>query len=190
MTDQTKICDIFVRKAIGSYRDSDYSRWHSALFCSRVVGKYSVETKILADEMGVSSDTIEGMAHAYAMFEMLCKFNNGTARWFVFQARRTPYVFISHFRSLYTVMKKYNLSLEQILDLLMEVVQAEGAMSSRDVSEFARSRYGAEVTWAYEAYKIGKKLTKFVQIPDLPNDGRKKAQDLSEWIEENTQCTE
>lgn len=65
---------VYVQQAARAYRKSDKERWKSALWCSRVVGKYDRgATKGLAEDMGLSVDTVEDLAHAYMLFEDLCK---------------------------------------------------------------------------------------------------------------------
>lgn len=187
MTDTEQLRKVFVQNAVGSYRKSDKNRWICSLWCSRVVGKYDRGATLgLASDMGVSVDTIEDMAHAYAMFEKMCKYNDGMFRRFVFNARALPYIYHSHFRAIYDAVHKYGLSDAQSLDLLMDVVQNEGTISSRDVDGHARGRFGKETDWTYDAQQLQKKINKFLSRPDVPLDGRRLAAELYNWIGDQT----
>lgn len=65
---------VYTEQARIHNKKSDKSLWRSALFCSRVVGKYEEgASRGLANDLGVSPDTVEDRAHGYAMFEQLCK---------------------------------------------------------------------------------------------------------------------
>ncbi len=177
---------VFVENAVKSYRQSDKSRWKSALWCWKVVGNYERGATLgLADDMGVSTDTIEDMAHSYSMFVDLCNHESGTYRKFVFASRNAPYIYHSHFRALHDAKEKYSLTLAQCLDLLMDVVQSEGVISSRKIDDHTRSRYGAETDWRYDAQKLMKKLYKLNTDPNLPKKGRKKVRALMDFIGHN-----
>lgn len=166
MTDLTRV---FAEQAIKHDLKGDAHLWRSALFCSRVVGTRDRGATLgLADDMGRSADTVEDRAHAYWMFERLCILN----RSFVFLARRLPYIHLSHFRALYDIQSQHNLKDEEILSLLMDIVQAEGGLSSRNLSDHARERYGDGRDWTYFAAKAMKEINKTLQQPDLPQDVR------------------
>ena len=158
---------IYVQQAANSYRRSDKERWKSALWCSRVVGKYDRgATRGLADDMGVSVDTVEDLAHAYNIFEDLCKLPD--ARWFVFSCRRAPFIYYSHFRALYDARKDYELTDEQALQILMDIFQAEGGISSRTVSEHAQEQFGKPKSWGYYARKVERDMQRLLESPDVP----------------------
>lgn len=160
----------YYRLATDSYRRSDGALWVSALACAGVVGNYTVgDTRGLASDMGVSPDTVEDLAHAYLLYRELCLWNAGEFRQFVRNARRAPFIYMSHFRALYDIRRDHNLTIPQVLDLLMDVVQAEGQISSRGVEGHARSRFGDNRGWEYYARRTGKELVQTLQQPDLPN---------------------
>lgn len=174
---------VYARKAAETYRKKDGYDWQSALWCSRIVGRYERGATLgLADDMGVSTDTIEDRAHAYQLFEKLCKFDGGRFRLFVFQSRRAPYVYLAHFRALYDLQISYNLSDSQILDLLLDIMQNEGGLSSRKLDDHVRSRYGDTRDWTYYAQRAQKELSKLLGQPDFPKEGREKAQDLFSYL--------
>lgn len=183
---EDKLREVYVKNAVISYRASDKSRWKSALWCWKIVGNYEIGATLgLADDMGVSTDTVEDMAHAYSMFVELCNHKGGAYRKFVFAARNAPYIYHSHFRALYDAKQKWDLPMDKIIDLLFDIVQSEGTISSRKVDEHVRSRYGKETDWRYDAAQLQKKVNKFLQRPDVPAAGRKKASELLTWIGEN-----
>lgn len=172
--------------AINAYRKSNDDKWVSAFWCAQVVGNYDRGATLgLASDMSVSSDTVEDLAHSYQLYYELCGFDCGSFRKFVRSSRRQPFVYYSHFRALHDAKNKYDLSVLQILDLLMTIVQAEGGISSRDIDNHARQRYGKETDWTWDASQVQKKLNKLIQRPDLPTDGRHKASELYNWIGEN-----
>jgi hypothetical protein len=182
-SDENEIRKILTNSAVQHYRNSDKSRWRSAVFCSRIVGKYNnFATSNLATDMGVSVDTVEDLAHSYWIFEELCKYDGGTFRNFVFAARRAPYIYYSHFRALYDIKKRYDLNINEILEILMDIVQAEGTIASRDIEKHAKERYGKQVAWDEEARKLMKKLLSFQTNPDIPKNIRKKTHELIDAI--------
>lgn len=174
MTDLKKISE-FAKKA---YRAGDSSRWVAAYWASKVVGRYKRDgTLSLAREMGISTDAVEDLAHAYMLYEMLR--SEPEFRVNVRKCRRWPTVYLSHFRSLYEAMSRYDLELHEVFSILMDVVQARGSLSSRDVDDHVRSRYGKERPWTYYAQRAAKSLYSLGSCPDLPNELRKQVQ---EWF--------
>lgn len=174
---------IYYQQASEAYRKKDGWDWISALWCSKVVGKYGRGGTLgLADDMGVSTDTIEDRAHAYNIFIRLCGIEDGKYRKFVFLARRAPYIYLSHFRALYDLQITYNLTDTQVLDLLMDLVQHEGGLSTRKLDAHVRNRYGDTRGWEYYAARAMKEVHKTLQAPDLPNDGRELLTKVYDWI--------
>lgn len=160
----------YFKLATDSYRKSDEKLWVTAYACGQVVGNYDRgATMGLASDMGVSTDTIEDLAHAYSIYNELCELDEGKFRQFVRNARKSPYIYYSHFRALYDARSQYKLSNNQILDLLMDVVQGEGNISSRGIDGHTRSRYGDTRGWSFYARRAEKELGMTLQQPDLPN---------------------
>lgn len=168
-----KLRKVYVEKAAVSYRKSDKERWRFALWCSRVVGKYDRGATLgLADDVGVSVDTAEINAHSYALFEELCNYDRGNYRRFVFFARRSPKIYISHFRALYEAKRDYNLNTKQLLDLLNDIVQSEGGISARQVKSHVIQRYGNVHDWDYYGQKSLKAINDTLMHPNTPEDVR------------------
>lgn len=168
MTDRNK--ERLFKLATDSYRKSDEVLWPGIYACGNVVGKYGRGATLgLADDMGVSVDTVEDMAHAWWIYSELCEHNDGSHRQFVRQARKAPYIYYSHFRALWDAKSQYNLTIEQVLDLLMDIVQGEGTISSRGVDGHTRSRFGDTRGWQFYAARTQKELGQTLQQPDLPN---------------------
>lgn len=166
------------RLATDSYRRSDEKLWVAAYACGSVVGRtvdgittgYERGTTLgLASDMGVSVDTIEDMAHAYWIYKDLCELEDGKFRKFVRNARKAPYIYYSHFRALWDAQSHYKLKIHQVLDLLMDLVQAEGQISSRGIDGHTRGRFGDTRGWEFYAAKAEKELGQTLQQPDLPN---------------------
>lgn len=167
MKSPEELRSVFVQQAVNSYRRSDKARWISALWCSRVVGGYDRgATRGLADDMGVSVDTAEDLAHAYQIFEELCRLPG--ARYFVFTCRRSQWIYYSHFRALYDARKDYELTNEQVLSILMDIYQGEGQISSRNVSDHTREKYGKPKSWEYYARKVELDMQRLLDHPELP----------------------
>lgn len=170
-------------RAIKAYRKSNSSRWVFAFFCSRVVGKYGFYgTRGLANDMNVSPDTVEDHAHAYWLFDKLRKLNDSSEKLYVQHARKMPYIYIAHFRALYDLQISRNLTDEQIMNLLVDIVQAEGGISSRSLEDHVHSKYGDTRTWEFYAQRTQKELGKLLNQPDFPDEGRSKAQDLFSFL--------
>ena len=177
---------VYAKCAIDAFRSADKSNWKSALHASRIVGKYDRGATLgLADDAGVSPDTIEDRAHAYMMFEKLCKLNDGQFRLFVFQARRLPYVYISHFRGLYDQQESRKLTDGQVLNLLMDIVQAEGTLSSRKLDSHVSAQFGDLKDWTYYTEQAMKDIDKALSHPQLPKKKRKKLVRLYSILCEN-----
>lgn len=158
------------RMASESYRKSDEKLWVSAYACGKVVGNYDKgATMGLASDMGISSDTVEDLAHSYWLYDDLCTLDGGKFRSFVRNARKSPYIYYSHFRALYDAKQSYGLTVNQVLDLLMDIFQGEGQISSRGVDGHTRSRFGDSRDWTFYAARTQKELGQTLQQPDLPN---------------------
>jgi len=163
---------VYVEQAIKADQQSDKPLWKSALFCSRVVGKYEKgATQGLADDMNRSVDTVEDRAHAYMMFEKLCKLDNGRHRLYIFHARRSPHIHLSHFRSLWDAQKDFELTDSQVMGLLVEIVQQE--ISSRGISDVIRKHFGKDRSWLYHAERISKEIYNLINHKDTPSGVRK-----------------
>ena len=176
---------IYSRKAAEAYRRSDKSRWVSALFCHKVVGSYERGATLgLASDIGVSVDTVEDLSHAYQLYYELRKMPNASA--FVRMCRLANYVYIAHFRALYEARERYHLKNEDIIRLLMDIFYGEGQISSRDVDQHARDRYGDTRTWQFYGAKATKAIANLLNQPDLPTEGRKIISDTFEWLGEHS----
>jgi len=176
----------FRRNAIRSFRTENNNAWVSAFWCAKVVGNYDRgETLGLAEDSGKSTDTIEDRAHAYFLYDKLRNLNGGTFRNFVRLVRLAPYIYISHFRALYDLQIAYKLNDYQVLDLLQDLIQYEGGLSTRKLDAHVRSRYGDTRGWDYYAAKAMKELNKTLQSPDIPQEGRDILVQAYNWIGEN-----
>lgn len=173
---------VFSGQAIAHDKKSDKHIWISSAFCAKVVARDAGKqirgaTLGLADDMGRSPDTIEDRAHGYWLFEELCKLDNGQYRNFVFLARRAPYIHFSHFRALWDVKNTYKLSHADCLSLLTDIVQHEGALSSRKLEEHTRTKFGDTRDWTYYGQRAMKEISKTLTQPDTPAEVRKVLQD-------------
>jgi len=176
---------VYSRCTVDAFVSADKHNWKSALFASRIVGKYDRGATIgLANDSGVSVDTIEDRAHAYMMFERLCKLQKGKYRLFVFQARRLPYIYYSHFRALWDQKAARDLTDSQVLDLLMDIVQAEGDLSTRKLERHIDEKYGDLKSWEYYVEKTMKDVHNALQHPELPDTIREKLTEVYEVIGE------
>ena len=169
------------KNACTAYKNSDDGRWEAARWCAKIVGKYERGATIgLADDMGVSSDTIENMAHAYVMYIEFCskqKYRKATR-----MSRAMPRVYYSHFRALYTSRKRFGLTLDEAFSILRDIVLDEGGISSRDVDSLINDKYGKEKDWKYYAERVMKALASLHKSNDLPEEGRKISYELFNWI--------
>lgn len=181
----TKPLSLYSDRVRKSYRKSNENRWVSALWSYQAVGAYQDSaTASIANDMGVSPDTIEDLARAYDMYFSLCSLPG--ARSYVRTARKLPYIYYSHFRALYEAKKNYKLTDKQVLDLLVDIVQGEGSISTRDVDVHTRERYGDTRDWTYYASKTKKQVRNLLSRPDLPKEGRELLAKSEKWLKENT----
>lgn len=175
---------IWYTKACTAYKNSDDGRWEAARWCAKIVGKYERGATIgLAEDMGVSCDTIENMAHAYVMYIEFCskqKYRKATR-----MSRAMPRVYYSHFRALYTARNRHRLSLDEAFGILRDIVLDEGGISSRDIDGLIRDKYGKEKDWRHYGERVMKALASMNKSPDLPSEGRKKSYDLFNWLGDN-----
>lgn len=164
---------VYKLSAIKAFHVANKKDWQSAAWAAKVVSKNKPgergQTLALAEETGKSVDTIEDRAHAYWLFEDLCKLNGGASRKFVFLCRRAPFIYISHFRALYDLRNAYKLTDEQVLELLADILHGEGGISSRNLETHTRSKYGDSRDWTFYAQKALKELNKVQGEPTLPN---------------------
>ena len=139
---------IWYEKARSAYKGSDAVRWEAARWCAKIVGKYERGGTIgLADYMGTSADTIENMAHAYKVYIELC--SKHEFRMATRMAREMPTIFYSHFRALYTCRNRYKMTLGETFDILRDIYLGEGKISSRDVDQHIRDKFGKEKDWRF-----------------------------------------
>lgn len=158
-----------IKRALKEYKKADGGHWTFAFFSSRIVGTYGKGATLeLADEGGISSDTVEDHAHAYWLYAKLRNLGSEERSW-VQKVRKLPFLHYSHFRALYDLQISHHLTDQQIMNLLLDIVQAEGKISSRGLEDHARSRYGDTRTWDYYGAKALKELSKVQSQPDLPN---------------------
>lgn len=160
-----------IERAANSYKRSDDGRWVAAYFSSRVVGRYELGATIaLANRMGRSSDTVENLAHAYAMYSELRA--EPKYRRLVRNVRKMPFIYYSYFRALYKARQDYGLTLDQVMSILIDMVQAEGSLSQRDLDQHIIDRFGDSRNWQYYGSKAMKEIHKTLQQPDLPKEIR------------------
>lgn len=156
-------------EAIKAEQKANKDTWKSCLWCWQVAGKYQKGGVLgLADDMGKSDDTVYDRAHAYEIFVELCNHDDGRHRFFVHTVRRLPFIYWSHFRALWDAKRDFELTTEQVLDLLMEVYQAEGGISSRGLSEVVKRKLGVDRPWTYYADKIIADIDKALGHPNTP----------------------
>ena len=143
------------RQAAIHYKRGDVARWVAAFWCAQVVERDGVGEKGatigLALDMGVSRDTVENLAHAYWIYSDLRKvekYRHATAL-----MRKMPTSYYSHFRALYDARRDYNLTLAQVFDIVTDVYQGEGSISSRDIDQHARDRFGV-ANWSKELRRL------------------------------------
>ena len=161
--------DLYIEQAFRADRDSNTKIWKKCLWASRVVGHYDYgATRQLAARLNVESDSVEDYAHAYNIFEELC--NVHQYRIVTFAARRAPYIHYSHFRVLYEARKKYNLTIEEVFGYLMDVIQAEGDLSTKGLENMLKSKHDHELDWTWYAGNALKAITLTLQQPDIPDD--------------------
>lgn len=169
ITDQQKV-DVCVEQAVKFFRQGNEKAWITGLWASRIVGKYyDYATRRMADELEVEPDTIEDYAHAYSIFEELGKANRGVYREVVFWARRSKYIYYSHFRVLWEARERYGLTIEQVFGYLMDVIQAEGGLSSRKLEKMLKGKHAGELGWEWYSQQSLKSLNNTLACPDLPD---------------------
>jgi hypothetical protein len=188
-----KLLPVIFEQGIKSYKKSDKEKWKFNLWASKIVGstdrgiKYERGVTLnFAEEAGVSPDTVEDGAHAYWMFEDLCKVDGGKFRQYVFAARRSQYIHTSHFRSLYDSMQNFGLDLSQVMDLLHDIVQSEGKISSRSLEAHVIERFGDTRPWEYYGKKAYKALYNTLGHPGVPRSVRKVLNEALDKLGEET----
>lgn len=153
---------------------SDGEIWNSALFCwlaagPKINGRYadgSIDG--LAGDLNRERDTVEDRVHGYELFQHLCLFEAGKFRIFVFQCRTAPWIHFSHFRALYDLQVSFSLSDADIISTLFDIYQAEGGITSRNLEDHMRKKYGIIRDWTYYGGKACKALALTLGQPDLP----------------------
>lgn len=166
-----KEVDRIIERAAKSYKLSDDGRWAAAYYAAQIVGKHELgATLALANRMGVSSDTVENLAHAYQMYrEFFC---DPRYKLMVRAVRRLPYIYYSTFRALHKAKNDYNLPLEKVWSILVDMVQAEGTLHQRDLEQHIRNKFGDTRNWQYYGAKTMKQISILLQQPDLPKEVR------------------
>lgn len=159
--------------AASAKQEEDVSGWRLAVYAANVGGTY----KDLAEFIGgVSPDQIETKAHAWDMYRSLRR-EYGPI---VGMLRRLPYIYYSHFSALYKIKAKYKLDNESVFDMLMEVFQGKGSVSTRMLRTQADNDMGNERALPYEAGKAHAALGRLLSRGDLaPRDRQLLAQAFS-----------
>lgn len=161
--------DKLIERAAGSYKKSDDGRWVAAYWSSKVVGTYAIGgTLELSKRMGCSTDTVENLAHAYMLYNDLRA--DPRYRQTTRAIRKMPYIYYSYFRALYKAREDYSLSLEQIHDLLVDILQAEGGLHLSSLENHIRDRFGDTRDWRFYGTTALKHIGKLLQQPDIPDD--------------------
>lgn len=191
--DSEKLRAVIVEQGVKAYKKSDKEKWKFNLWAAKIVGntergiKYDRGATLgFASDAGVSPDTVEDGAHAYWMFEDLCNVEGGKFRRYLFAARRSQYIHTAHFRALWDVKEIYKLDLSQIMDMLVDIVQAEGDLSSRSLEGHARGKFGVSRPWDWYGNKAYKAIYDTLQHPETPKDVRKTLVEALEKLGEET----
>lgn len=168
MTIRKKL-DRDIERAAVSYKRSDDGRWVAAYFAARVVGTREFGATIqLANRMGRSTDTVEGLAHAYSMYAELRadpRYREGVRK-----MRKMPYFYYSYFRALWKAKQDYGLTLEQVWDILVDMLHAEGTLHLSHLEQHVRDRFGDTRNWTYWGARTLKELGYLLNQPDIPDD--------------------
>lgn len=177
---------LYYEQAISAETSANKKTWVSCLWCWKIAGKYQEGgVKGLAADLGKSDDTVYDRAHAYSIFNDICLFDGGRYRSLAFQARRSQYITWSHFRALWDAKKTFNLDMEIIIHALMDVVFAEGDITSRGLDTHIREKYGVQHNWEYYAKRVTKEMLKCMNAPGVPRRIRKDMKSLSKKIGSN-----
>lgn len=176
---QSQLQELYSKQAGRAYVKSDKERWNFNLWCHLAMygkdGQKKYErgaTLAIADANGISEDACEDGGNAYTMFRQMCELDGGRFRDYVFAARGLKYIYTAHFRALWEAKNDYNLSVADCLSMLVDVVQAEGGISSRKITKQVQDRFGDTRTWEYYAQRVQKEVSKTLSQPDLPKDVR------------------
>lgn len=158
-----------IERAALSYKRSDDGRWAAAFFAARVVGRYELGATIkLANRMGKSTDTVENLAHAYMLYAELRadpRYREG-----VREMRRLPYMYYSYWRALYKAKQDYKLTIEQVWDILVDMIHAEGSLHLSHLEQHVRDRFGDRRDWKYWGARTLKEIGYVLSQPDIPDD--------------------
>lgn len=158
-----------IERAAVSYKRSDDGRWASAFFAARVVGRYELGATIkLANRMGKSVDSVENLAKAYFMYAELRadpRYREGVRK-----MRKMPYFYYSYFKALWKAKQDYQLSLEQIWDILVDLLHAEGTLHLSHLEQHVRDKFGDRRDWTYWGARTLKEISIMLNQPDIPDD--------------------
>lgn len=168
MTDHQKV-DRDIERAALNYKHSDDGRWAAAFFAARVVGRYELGATIrLSNRMGKSVDTVENLAHAYFLYAEL----RADPRYHraVREIRKLPFMYYSYWRALWKAKQDYRLTLEQVWDILIDMMHAEGSLHLSHLEVHIRDRFGDRRTWDYWGARALKEISQVLNQPDVPDD--------------------
>lgn len=172
----------YARYVLEAERGANNKLWVSCYWCYRTWTEMDEGgIKGLAEQTGKSDDTLYDRAHAYDMFTRLRSLPGKKNKMAVNLIRKLPYIYWSHFRALWDVQKAWNLSDQKIMNLLMEIYQAEGKFSARKIEKLAEERFGEERDWKYYAERTSIVMQELINHPNTPNnirDSAKKTYDL------------
>lgn len=174
-----------IHEAMRGSQQTDDGHWKLARAANWVVGKYEKgATREMAEAVGRSISTVEDHAHAWLLYVDFCLMGD-LHRETVFNARKLPFVHYSHFKTLYDLKEKHNLTLEQTWGYFLDVLYAEGDITVRALEFMVEEKHGDEVTWQWYLGKAQKHLQNALNDPTLPKDGRDALKSAYNWIGDN-----
>ena len=180
-TDSNKLKRAIDDAVRGSQR-TDSGHWEIARAANKIVGKYQKgATRDMAEAIGATAGMVEDHAHAWWMYVDFLNMGKAHRIW-TYQARKMPFIHYSHFRVLYDLRQKYNLTLEDTWDYFWSVVMAEGTISVRALEFMVDEKHGDEVEWSWYCSKALKYLQPAFNDPKLPDDGREVIKKAIQWI--------
>jgi len=123
-------------RAVKAYHDSENQRWKCCLYAYRIVGKRDGRTSCFAQEIGRSVSMVENYAHAAELMISLRSFGVGS------ELRRK--LTISHYYTMWEMMRKHELSIGSVYEELMTA--AEESVDARQMRKAVDEANGGGIT--------------------------------------------
>jgi hypothetical protein len=173
---------LFHDKAVAAWRKSEKSRWTTACYSTRIVGRKTDATRRFATELAVSVDTIEQLAHAWLGY-LLSVTSYRKSSGLPTPGRIRANLSTKHYALLYRAWTTYEFDPADFLELLH--MAAVAGMSAEALYSLVLGRENPGVDeWNLRLRRLAKQLHKLATDYGVPEELRSLTMEYLKQIQE------